>query len=91
VTPLELLRLLLDHDRLSVAGALAARPMTTDEVVAATGRDRRVVLTAIGDLRAARLVTSTTTGTASTARRCARPPCSPPITTCRWTRPSASA
>ncbi len=56
MTPLELLRLLLDHDRLSVAGALAARPMTTDELVAATGRDRRVVLTAIGDLRGARLV-----------------------------------
>lgn len=56
MTPLELLRLLLDHDRLAVAGALAARPMTTDEVVAASGRDRRVVLTAIGDLRAAGLV-----------------------------------
>lgn len=58
MTPLELLRLLLDHDRLAVAGVLAARPMTTDEVVAATGRDRRVVLTAIGDLRAAGLVTT---------------------------------
>lgn len=30
--------------------------MSTDEVVAATGRDRRIVLTAIGDLRAAGLV-----------------------------------
>ncbi len=56
MTPHALLRLLLDLDRLAVAGALAARPMTTDEVVAATGRDRRVVLTAIGDLRGAGLV-----------------------------------
>jgi hypothetical protein len=56
VTPVDLLRLLLDHDRLSVAGALAARPMTTDEVVTASGRDRRVVLAAVGDLRAAGLV-----------------------------------
>lgn len=56
MSPLELLRLLLDPDRLAVAGALAARPMTTDEVVTASGRDRRVVLMAIGDLRAAGLV-----------------------------------
>ena len=56
---MELVRLLLDHDRLAVAGALAARPMTTDEVAAATGRDRRVVLAAIGDLRGAGLVTVT--------------------------------
>jgi len=56
VTPYELLRLLLDPDRLAVAGALAARPMSTDEVVAATGRDRRIVLSALGDLRGAGLV-----------------------------------
>jgi hypothetical protein len=57
VTPFDLVRLLLDHDRLAVAGVLAARPATTDAVVDATGRDRRVVLAAIGDLRAAGLVT----------------------------------
>ena len=56
MTPAELLRLLLDPDRLAVAGALAARQMTTKEVVDATGRNQRVVLTAIGDLRAAGLV-----------------------------------
>jgi DNA-binding transcriptional ArsR family regulator len=56
VAPLELLRLLLDADRLAVAGALAARPMATDDAVAATGRDRRVVLAAIADLRSAGLV-----------------------------------
>jgi hypothetical protein len=56
MTPAELLRLLLDHDRLAVAGALASRQMTTKEVVDATGRHKRVVLTAIGDLRAAGLV-----------------------------------
>jgi hypothetical protein len=56
MTSAELLRLLLDPDRLAIAGALASRAMTTDEVVDASGRDRRVVLTAIGDLRAAGLV-----------------------------------
>jgi hypothetical protein len=56
VTPADLLRLLLDPDRLAVAGALASREMTTKEVVDATGRSQRVVLTAIGDLRAAGLV-----------------------------------
>lgn len=56
MTPFDLARLLLDHDRLAIAGALASRAMTTDEVVAASGRDRRAVLTAIGDLRAAGLV-----------------------------------
>lgn len=56
MTPAELLRLLLDPDRLAVAGALASRHMTTKEVVDATGRNQRVVLTAIGDLRAAGLV-----------------------------------
>ena len=56
MTPADLLRLLLDPDRLAVAGALASREMTTKEVVDATGRSQRVVLTAIGDLRAAGLV-----------------------------------
>ena len=56
MTSLELLRLLLDVDRLAVAGALASRSATTDEIAAATGRDRRVVLAALGDLRAAGLV-----------------------------------
>jgi hypothetical protein len=54
--PAELLRLLLDPDRLTVAGALASRQMTTKEIVDVTGRSQRVVLTAIGDLRAAGLV-----------------------------------
>jgi hypothetical protein len=48
--------LLLDVDRLAVAGALAVRPMATDELAAATGRDRRTVLGALGDLRGAGLV-----------------------------------
>lgn len=48
--------ILLDVDRLAVAGALAVRPSTVDELVAATGRDRRTVLTALGDLRGAGLV-----------------------------------
>lgn len=48
--------LLLDLDRLAVAGALATRPSTTDELVEATGRARRTVLVAIGDLRGAGLV-----------------------------------
>lgn len=42
---------LLDPDRLAVAGALAVRPMTSDELVEHTGRNLRTVLTAIGDLR----------------------------------------
>jgi hypothetical protein len=58
MSPAELLRLLLDPDRLAVAGALASRAMTTKDVVDATGRDHRVVLAAIGDLRAAGLVTA---------------------------------
>lgn len=48
--------LLLDHDRLAVAGALASRAMTTAELVESTGRDTRLVLTCIGDLRNAGLV-----------------------------------
>jgi hypothetical protein len=58
MTSLDLLRMLLDADRLAVAGALAAREMTVDEVVAVSGRDRRTVLTAIGDLRGIGLVTA---------------------------------
>jgi hypothetical protein len=48
--------LLLDPDRLAVAGALAARPMTTDELADVARRDRRTVLTCIGDLRRVGLV-----------------------------------
>jgi hypothetical protein len=48
--------LLLDVDHLAVAGALAARPMTTDELVVNTGRQRRDVLSCIGDLRNVGLV-----------------------------------
>jgi hypothetical protein len=51
-----ILQLIGDLDRLAVAGALASRAMTTPELVAATGRDRRTVLGALGDLRAAGLV-----------------------------------
>lgn len=50
--------LLLDPDRLAIAGALAARSMTTDELIEATGRDRRTVLTCVGDLRHVGLVTA---------------------------------
>jgi hypothetical protein len=56
--PTGLLKVLLDADRLAVAGALAARPMSTGQLVAATGRDRRTVLAALGDLRASGLVTA---------------------------------
>lgn len=48
--------LLLDPDRLAVAGALAARAMTSGELVEATGRDARIVLACVGDLRQAGLV-----------------------------------
>jgi hypothetical protein len=56
VEPARAATVLLDPDRLAVAGALVVRPMTTDELIERCGRDRRVVLTAIGDLRAAGLV-----------------------------------
>lgn len=59
----QLTTLLLDLDRLAVAGALAARPMSTNELIEATGRDRRVVLTAIGDLRATGAVIARESGT----------------------------
>ena len=51
-----LLRLFLDADRLAVIGAIAAGPVDIDGAVSASGRDRRTVLAAIGDLRAAGLV-----------------------------------
>ena len=57
-----LLTLLLDVDRLAIAGALAVGPRTTDELIESTGRDRRVVLAALGDLRAAGLVTANDAG-----------------------------
>ena len=50
--------LLLDPDRLAVAGALAARPMTTDELASSTGRGARTVLACLGELRGAGLVTA---------------------------------
>lgn len=51
-----LLTLLLDRDRLAVAGALAVRSRTTPELVEATELDARAVLSAVGDLRSAGLV-----------------------------------
>jgi len=54
--------LLLDVDRLAVAGALAARPMTTDELVEVTRRGAREVLACVGDLRNAGLATSLADG-----------------------------
>ncbi len=57
-----LLTLLLDRQRLAIAGALAARPATTDDLITATGLRRRVVLTAIGDLRSAGLVVADDSG-----------------------------
>ncbi len=48
--------LLLDPDRLAVAGALAVRSLTTGQLVELTGRDRRTVLACLGDLRGAALV-----------------------------------
>lgn len=50
--------LLVDPDRLAIAGALAVRPHSVDELVERTERDRRTVLTALGDLRQAGLVTA---------------------------------
>lgn len=56
MTSTALLRLLLDLDRLAVAGAVASGPVSADAITTATGRDRRTVLAALGDLRAAGLV-----------------------------------
>ncbi len=52
----EALSLLVDPDRLAVAGALAVAPLSIDELVQRTARDRRTVLTALGELRQAGLV-----------------------------------
>lgn len=49
-------RLLVDVDHLAIAGALAARPCSTDELVTVSGRDRRVVLESLGELRSVGLV-----------------------------------
>ncbi|HUF97293.1 MAG TPA: DUF2087 domain-containing protein [Ilumatobacter sp.] len=51
-------KLLVDRDCLAVAGALAARPSTIDELVLTTGCDRRTVLEAVGALRACGIVTA---------------------------------
>jgi hypothetical protein len=56
---------LLDLDRLAIAGALAARDCTTDDLVEVTGRDRKVVLAVVGDLRAAGLVVAADDGSYS--------------------------
>jgi len=58
VNPFQATRLLLDPDRLAVAGALVVAPMTTDELAAATRLDRKRVLLALGDLRGAGLVST---------------------------------
>lgn len=50
--------LLVDPDRLAVAGALAVQPHTADELVERTRRDRRAVLASLGDLRQAGLVSA---------------------------------
>lgn len=50
------LRALLDPSRLAVAGALVGGDRATDELVAATGQDRRATLEALGALRSAGLV-----------------------------------
>lgn len=54
---LDVLLLLADTDRLAVAGALATRARTADQLVESTTLTRRAVLAALGDLRAAGLVT----------------------------------
>lgn len=51
------LSVLVDPDRLAVAGALVVRPGTAADLAERTERDRRTVLTALGDLRQAGLVT----------------------------------
>lgn len=51
------LKLLLDPDRLAVIGAIARGPRGTDDLVAATGVDRRDVLETLGALRAAGVLT----------------------------------
>lgn len=56
MTALDTLLVLADADRLAVAGAVTTGPRTVDDLVDATGLDRRSVLGALGDLRAAGLV-----------------------------------
>ncbi|MEY2957445.1 MAG: Bacterial regulatory protein arsR family, partial [Actinomycetota bacterium] len=56
MTTAALLTALLDPDRLAVAGALAIRPMSSTELAQVTGRDRRTVLVALGDLRSTGIV-----------------------------------
>ena len=62
----ERLKHLLDVDRLAVAGTLATGVRSTDELVAATGLDRRAVLEALGSLRAAELVVDAGVGETGT-------------------------
>lgn len=57
MTATDRLKLLLDIDRLAVAGALAVGRRATGELVELTGLDQRRVLEAIGSLRSAGLVT----------------------------------
>ncbi len=56
MSPVERLKLLLDPDRLAVAGALAVAERSTDDLVDVCGFDRRRVLEAVGALRSAELV-----------------------------------
>lgn len=57
-----LLSLLLDLDRLAVAGSLAVSARSTDQLIEETGRSRKVVLTVLGDLRAVGLVSADDAG-----------------------------
>ncbi|MFK8023460.1 MAG: DUF2087 domain-containing protein, partial [Ilumatobacter sp.] len=52
----ERLKLLLDPERLAVAGSLAVAASSTDDLVESTGIEQRRVLEAIGELRAAAFV-----------------------------------
>ncbi len=54
--PVSVTTMLFDPDRLAVAGALAARSMSSSEIVAATRRPARTVLACLGELRGAGLV-----------------------------------
>lgn len=49
---------LFEPDRLAVAGSLVDARRTVDELVEHTGRDRRTVLQALGELRAADIVST---------------------------------
>ena len=65
--------------------------MTTKEVVDATGRDQRMVLTAIGDLRAAGLVAVDGDHYSIDLQHFVTPHAPRLISTSRWTRSSATA